>query len=80
MPLELVDTIWNELKRFIPETDISEAAEIIVSSMIDHDYDIDDIRSAFRGDKEIKAALEAYSDTEEDIEEEYDDYEEDEDY
>ena len=81
MPLELVNTIWSELKRFIPPSDITEAAEIVVSSMIDHDCDADDIKTAFRSDKDIKAALEPYLDLEEEeIEEDYDDYEDDEDY
>ena len=81
MPLDLLNTVWSELKRFIPDSDIPEAAEIVVSSMIDHDYDADDIKTAFRGDKDIKSALEPYLDLEEEeIEEDYDEYDEDEDY
>ena len=42
MPLELANTIWNELKRYIPQTDRSEAADAFVMAMIDDDIDADD--------------------------------------
>lgn len=83
MPLELANTIWNELKRYIPQTDRAEAADAFVMAMIDDDIDAEDIRNAFKSDSEIKAALQSYlDDTEswdEDEEEDWDE-EEEEDY
>lgn len=82
MPLELANTIWNELKRYIPQTDRSEAADAFVMAMIDDDIDAEDIRNAFKSDSEIKAALQSYLDDTEtwDDEEEDWDEEEEEDY
>ena len=78
--------IWSELKRFVNTVDRNEAAETIVSILIDNDSDVDDIRDAFKGDADIKRALTAYLDNDkdynEDEEEEPEDevYDEDEDW
>lgn len=85
MAVELVSEIWNEVKRYISAVDRSEVAEIIVSVLVDHDYDADDIRVGFRGDSDVKAALSSYlkdhaDEVEDDDDDEYDDdYDEDED-
>jgi hypothetical protein len=67
--------IWGELKRYVNTVDRAEAAETVVSILIDNDCDVDDIKSAFSGDKDIKLALSNYLDQGEDESE----YEEDED-
>lgn len=54
---DLTSELWGELKRFINSVDRAEAAEIIVSVLIDHDEDPDDIRAAFKNDSDIKSAL-----------------------
>ena len=84
---ELVaNEIWSELKRYINSVDRAEAAETVVSILIDHDSDVEDIRNAFKGDSDIKKALTEYLDndkdyTEEDEEELIDEeYEEDDDW
>lgn len=74
--------IWGELKRYINIVDRVEAAEQLVSIMIDNDIDVDDIKSAFKSDADIKRALTSYLDndkdySEEDEELEDEDYEED---
>ena len=73
MPLDLIATIWDEVKHFIPVDDRAEAADAVVMAMIDNDYDFTDIKQAFRSDKDIKEALASHSDEEieEDDEEEY---------
>ena len=71
---QLSSEIWNELKRYINTVDRAEAAETLVSLLIDHDIDADDIRDAFKGDSEIKRALANYLDNSD--EEEYEEYEE----
>lgn len=81
MDADLSSVIWDELKRFINTVDRSEAAENLVSILIDNDVDADDIRAAFKGDADIKRALVDYLNDEENSEEEEDyDDEDDDDY
>jgi hypothetical protein len=77
--------IWAELKRYVNTVDRNEAAETIVSILIDNDSDVEDIRNAFKGDADIKRALTAYLDNDKDYAEdeeevEDEDYNEDEDW
>ena len=62
--------IWTELKRYVNTVDRNEAAETVVSILIDNDSDVEDIRVAFKGDADIKRALTAYLDNDKDYEEE----------
>ena len=77
--------IWAELKRYVNTVDRNDAAETIVSILIDNDSDVEDIRNAFKGDVDIKRALTAYLDNDKDYAEdeeevEDEDYNEDEDW
>jgi hypothetical protein len=76
MSIEVAAELWGELKRYVNTVDREEAAESVVSLLIDNDYDADEIRDAFKGDSDIKRALAAYT-SNEDVEEEVED---DEDY
>jgi len=83
MSVELSKEIWDELKRYVNPQDRDEAAETLVSVLIDNDCDAADIKSTFKSDSGVKAALASYlkdhaDDEEEECEE--DDYEEDDDY
>ena len=71
--------IWGELKRFVNTVDRSEAAETVVQILMDNDSDVEDIRTAFKGDLDIKRALTAYLDNDKDYVDE-EDSEEDEDF
>ena len=73
MDEQLASVIWDELKRYINTVDRAEAAESIVSILVDNDFDADDIKAAFAGDKDIKNALSHYLNNDE---EEYEDEEE----
>lgn len=66
----LVSELWYEIKRHIPPSDRTEAAETVVAVLVNNDEDIDDIKQAFKGDRDIKAALLEYLDTEKSYEEE----------
>lgn len=66
MDHNLVSVIWDEIKRYINTVDRSEAAENLVGILIDNDVDAEDIRQAFVGDKDIKAALSHYLSTDND--------------
>ena len=79
MSVEVAHDLWNELRRFLSTPDRAEAADAVVAVLIDNDYDAEDIRAAFKGDKDIKQALESYlDDADEDIEDDPDDLDEDE--
>ena len=71
--------IWSELKRYVNTVDRAEAAETIVSILIDHDSDVEDIRDAFKGDSDIKRALTVYLDNDKDYAEDEEEIDEDED-
>jgi hypothetical protein len=75
----LASEIWSELKRYINTVDRDEAAETLVSVLVDHDIAADDIRDAFKGDSEVKRALTSYLDDAEEAEEYDEEYEDDED-
>jgi hypothetical protein len=82
MSVDLAKEIWNELKRYVNTVDRDEAAETLVSVLIDNDVDADEIKSTFKSDSEVKGALAHYlKDHEDEYEEdEEDDYDEDDDY
>jgi len=71
---QLASVIWDELKRYINVVDRAEAAENLVSVLVDNDCDPVEIKSAFTGDLQIKNALSVYIDRdEEEYEEDNDD-------
>jgi hypothetical protein len=74
----IANEIWSELKRYVNTVDRADAAETIVSILIDHDSDVEDIKTTFKGDADIKRALTVYLDNDQDYVEE-DEIEEDED-
>jgi len=84
MSADLSKEIWNELKRYVNPQDRNEAAETLVSVLIDNDVSADEIRDAFKGNTEVKRALTSYlkdhaDDEEDEDDDEYND-EEEEDY
>jgi hypothetical protein len=79
MSVELAKEIWNEIKRYVNTVDRDEAAETLVSVLIDNDVDADDVRSVFKTDSEVKRALASYLKDHEEIDEQQDDEDEDED-
>jgi hypothetical protein len=87
MSVELSREIWDEIKRYVNTVDRSEAAETLISVLIDNDVAADEIRDTFKGDSEVRRALTSYlkdhADEDEeddedshDHEDTYDDYEE----
>jgi hypothetical protein len=74
MSVELSKEIWDELKRYVNKVDRNEAAESMVSVLIDNDISAADIKNAFKGDTDVKGALAHYlKDHVEDDDEEDDD-------
>jgi hypothetical protein len=82
MSVELSKEIWDEIKRYVNTVDRAEAAETLVSVLIDNDVNADEIKDTFKSDSEVKRALAHYlKDHEEEEDNEEEDYEdEDEDY
>jgi len=62
MHSDVASEIWGEIKRYVNTVDRQEAAETLVAVLIDHDEDVEDIRSAFKNDSDVKRALTAYLD------------------
>ena len=75
MDLDLISEIWDALRNHIDFNDRSDASDAIVILLIEHNYEPDDIKEAFRGDKDINVALKYYAD-QHDIEDEYEDEDE----
>jgi hypothetical protein len=86
MSVELSKEIWDEIKRYVNPQDRSEAAETLISVLVDNDVAADDIRNTFKGDSEVRLALTSYlkdhadEDEEDDSDLHDDDDDEDEDY
>jgi hypothetical protein len=79
MSVDVAYDIWTEFRRFLSTPDRAEAADALVNVLIDNDYDAEDIRAAFKGDADVKRALQSYlDDAEEDTEEDSEDYDEEE--
>jgi len=84
MSVELSKEIWDELKRYVNPQDREEAAETLVSVLIDNDCDAADIKSVFKTDSGVKSALASYLKDHEEVDEDEDyedeEFNEDEDY
>jgi hypothetical protein len=84
MSVALAKEIWDELKRYVNTVDRSDAAETLVSVLIDNDVAADEIKDTFKTDSEVKRALVSYLKDHEEVDEQDDEYEdedeEDDDY
>ena len=84
MPVFMANEVWQEIKRYVQQQDRAEAADALVNVLIDNDVRAGEIKDTFKGDTEVKRALQSYLDDhadEEDYNEEEEwDEEEDNDY
>jgi len=76
MSLDFTAEIWDALRSHIDLNERSDAADTLINLLIDNNYEADDIKDAFRGDKEILTALKGYAE-QHDVEDDYEDYDED---
>ena len=78
MSVEIVSEIWDTMSDYLCNSDKIEAADTVVSILIDRDISAEEIKTAFEGNKYINEALSAHLDAdhhlEEDEEEDYDDF------
>lgn len=68
--LDLVQESWQELIKYINTMDRSDAAEGLVSVLVENGVAAEDIRAAFVDDADIKSALSMYVDDTEDEDDE----------
>ncbi len=73
MSVRLVSEIWNLVNESIPHDERAQIAEELVGILMEHEYELDDIRYEFT-DMHIQDAVKLYAD---ENETEYDDYSED---
>jgi hypothetical protein len=78
MSLDFVAEVWDALREHIDINERKDAADTLVSFLVDNNFEADEIKDAFRGEKEILNALKDYV-SEHEVEEEYEEYDEDED-
>lgn len=60
MDLIHIKEVWTILKTHVDSFELSTAADELVSYLIDEDFSPAEIKQEFRGDKEIKKALEYF--------------------
>ena len=77
MSLDFVAEVWDALRTHIDFNDRGDAADTLINLLIDNNYEADDIKNAFRSDKEVLKALKGYAEQHDG--EEYEEYDEDED-
>ena len=64
MSLSLINEVWKLLKPSIEAGDTDGAAETLVNYLVEEEVaSAHEIKTAFRGDKEIKVALDFFMDT-----------------
>ena len=75
MSLDVISEVWDALREHIDLSERDDAADTLVNFLIDNNYEIEDIKDAFK-DKDITKALKGYAE-EHFQEEEYEEYDED---
>jgi hypothetical protein len=76
MSLDFVSEVWEALRSHIDPHERKDAADTLINLLIDNNYETDDIKDSFKGDKDISGALKYYAD-QHDQEEDYEDSEND---
>lgn len=80
MNLDFTAEIWEVLRFHIDVNERKEAADNLVNLLIEHNHEAEDIKEAFRGDRDISTALKYYVDQHADddhYDEDADDYDQD---
>jgi hypothetical protein len=79
MSLDFVSEVWDALRSHIDLNERTDAADSLINLLIDNNYEPEDIKEAFRGDKDLLGALKYYleqHDVDEEVEEDEDDQDE----
>jgi len=81
MKLDLITDVWEVLREHIDMSDRPDA-DTLVNFLMDNNYEVEDIKDAFK-DKDITKALKGYAEQhfqEEEYDEEYEDEDDEESY
>ena len=78
MSITILAEVWRALKHNIDESNLPDAAESMVSILIENDYEASEIKEAFRRESDIMDALRDYNSQFEEEEYEEEEYEEEE--
>lgn len=78
MSLDFIAEVWDTLRSHIDMNDRGDAADSLINLLIENNHEADDIKNAFKGDKDIIGALKYYAE-EHFPEEEDEDFEEEDD-
>jgi hypothetical protein len=76
MSLDLLAEVWEALQSHIDFNERSEAADTLVTYLIENNYEVDDIKDAFN-DKIVIKALKGYAEEHFQEEDDYEEYDED---
>jgi len=82
MSLTVITEVWDALRDYIDMSERGEAADTLVNYLMDSNYEVEDIKDAFK-DKDITKALKGYAEQhfqEEEYEDEDTDEDQDEDW
>jgi hypothetical protein len=79
MSLDFVAEVWDALRNHIDMNERKDAADTLVNLLVENNHEAEEIKEAFRGEKEILTALKDYV-SEHELEEEYDDEEDEEEW
>ena len=81
MSLNLITEVWEILREHVDMSERGDAADTLVNFLMDNNYEVDDIKDAFK-DKDITSALKGYAEQhfQEEEYEEYEDEDQDEDW
>ena len=60
MSLNLVNEVWEVLSSHIDYNDRKDAADTLINFLIDQNYDPEEIKDGFEGNKELLKALKVY--------------------
>lgn len=60
MSLDIIAEVWDALREHVDLNERGDAADTLVNFLIDNNYEIDDIKDAFK-DKDITKALKGYA-------------------
>ena len=60
MSLDIIAEVWEALREHIDLSERNDAADTLVNFLIDNNYEIEEIKDAFK-DKDITKALKGYA-------------------
>lgn len=60
MSLDIIAEVWDALREHVDLNERGDAADTLVNFLIDNNYEIDEIKDAFK-DKDITKALKGYA-------------------